>query len=158
MATVTMVGVWLARSQWWQLSQGWVSGLHGHSDAVATQFDSLCRSSYWSLPKSQDICAQVCLSVRVRWCMVRCVWSGGSCGGCVLPYSLYNIVHQKVVIWGHWSYGEEQFRVIFVIWGILVCHFRNNLQLQSGNVLRALKFIVELLRKLNNNNVEIDCT
>ena len=37
------------------------------------------------------------------------------------------------------------------------CWTELTLQLQSRNDLRALKFIVELLRKLNNNNVEIDC-
>ena len=41
-----------------------------------------CRFSRWSLPKSQDVRAQVC----VHWCTVRCVFTGVRSGVCSLVY------------------------------------------------------------------------
>ena len=49
-------------------------------------------SSYWSLPKSQDVCAQVrlCSLAHGQVCVV--------CGFMSWMVSLYNIVHQNIVI------------------------------------------------------------
>ena len=65
-----------------------MSGLHSHSDAVGTHFDSLCRSSYWSLPKSQDVCAQVCPSV------LKSVFVGAWSGVCGLVVHVVGVCYR----------------------------------------------------------------